>query len=439
MGRYDGAAAELTRAVEIDPGFAEGWSNLGLVEKDRGNLGAAQACFEKAADLRPDVAAFPYNLGNVFNAQGLREEALRAYGEALAVGPAHAGARINTGAALRQMGRLQEAVTMLDDALILRPGDAEARWNLGLTRLMGEDWKSGFEDFEARSQIPGMSISLPGGSEWDGRPIPGRRLLIHHEQGLGDAIQFLRFAADAENLGARVTYRGPETLLPLARCVDGISAVSALDAKPPTFDLWVPMMSLPRVLKSVSPAKLGRGGYLRPEAARMTTWRRRLEPITGCKIGIGWHGNPSYGLDQERSVPLTFFAPLAEVPNVHLISLQKGPGHEQLTEWPGKVPPLDLGTELDNAGGAFMDTAAALPALDLVITSDSALAHLAGAIGVPTFLALPHVPDWRWGLEGPRTVWYPNVHVFRQRHPGDWDGVFKEITEALGARIGVHG
>jgi hypothetical protein len=121
----------------------------------------------------------------------------------------------------------------------------------------------------------------------------------------------------------------------------------------------------------------------------MTTWRTRLGTIAGCKIGIGWQGNPSYGLDRERSLPLKFFAPLADVPNVQLISLQKGPGQDQLAEWPGKVPPLDLGTELDNQGGAFMDTAAVLPTLDLVITSDSALAHLAGAVGIPTFLAPP--------------------------------------------------
>jgi Tfp pilus assembly protein PilF len=439
MELYDEAATELTRAVEIDPGFAEGWSNLGLVEKDRGNLDSAVACFEKAADLNPGVAAFPYNLGNVFTAQGLREKALRAYGEALAVEPAHGGARVNTGAALRQMGRQQEAVTMLDDALILRPGDAEARWNLGLTRLMAEDWQPGFDDFEARRQIPGMSASLPDDNEWDGRPIPGRRLLINHEQGLGDAIQFLRFASDAEKLGARVAYRGPEALLPLAQHMDGISTASSLDDPAPRFDLWVPMMSLPRVLKAVSPAKLGRSGYLRPDATRMTAWRSRLETVAGCRVGIGWQGNPSYGLDQERSVALKFFAPLAKLPGVSLISLQKGPGHDQLAGWPEKLPLLDLGTELDNAGGAFMDTAAALLVLDLVITSDSALAHLAGAVGVPTFLALPHVPDWRWGLEGTRTVWYPTVHVFRQRHPGDWDGVFKDMTEALGARIGIHG
>lgn len=443
-GRFDEAATALTRAVELAPDFAEGWSNLGLVEKERGDVTSALDCFARAAALRPKAPAFLFNSANTLAAAGQREEAAAAYRATLALDPGHAGAATGLGAMLRQMGRLKDARTALNDVLAHHPGHDEARWNLALAACMAGDWKEGFDAFEARRALPGLCVT-PGraglekeDAEWDGRPIPGRRLLIQHEQGIGDAIQYLRFAAEAAKLGARVTYRGPAHLLPLALRIDGITAAVPLDQPAPRYDVWVPMMSLPRLLRAVTPQKLSRSGYLMPEAARMARWRARLAGIGGCRVGINWQGNPAYGADSDRSIPLALFEPLAALPGVTLIALQQGAGREQMAEWAGERPLLDLAPELDT-DGAFIDTAAVLPALDLVISSDTALAHLAGAVGIPAFLALAHVPDWRWGLEGTRPVWYPTVHVFRQRHPGDWTGVFEDMTEALGARIGVHG
>ena len=439
-GRMDEAATELARAVEIDPDFAEGWSNLGLVEKERGHFEAALAAFTQAELLKPGVPAFPYNTANALAAAGRRDEAVEAFHRVLELEPAHPGALANLGAALRQSGHLGPALEILEGGRLLAPANAELRWNLGLTRLMAGQWHRGFEDFEARRDIPGMSVALPPGAPWDGRPIPGRTLLIQHEQGFGDAIQFLRFARDAEKLGARVIYRGPRALAAMARKISGISRAVAQEDELPRFDYWLPMMSLPHVLKATSAHKLERGGYLTPDSERMVRWRERLADMKGCRIGIGWQGNPSYAADAERSIPLHHFTGLAALPGVELISLQKGAGHEQLAGWPPDIPaPLDLGAEIDSDGNAFMDTAAVLPSLDVVVTSDSALAHLAGAVGVPTFMALPRVPDWRWGLEGERSVWYPTLHVFRQRQWGDWDQVFGDIRDALGARIGVHG
>ncbi len=439
-GRMDEAAAELAHAVEIDPDFAEGWSNLGLAEKERGRFDDALAAFARAERLKPGVAAFPYNSANTLAAAGRRDEAVEAFYRVLEMEPAHAGALANLGAVLRQSGHLDAALEILESGRLLAPASAELRWNLGLTRLMAGQWQQGFEDFEARRDIPGMSVALPRGAPRDGRPMPGRTLLIQHEQGFGDAIQFLRFARDAEKLGVRVIYRGPRALLPLASRMSGIAGTVAQEEAPPRFDCWLPMMSLPHVLKATSAHKLERGGYLAPATERMALWRERLAGTKGCHIGIGWQGNPSYAADGERSIPLAHFAALADLPGLELISLQKGAGHEQLADWPADIPaPRDLGAEIDRDGKAFMDTAAILPSLDVVVTSDSALAHLAGAVGVPTFMALPQVPDWRWGLEGERSVWYPTLHVFRQRQRGDWDQVFGDIKEALGARIGVHG
>jgi tetratricopeptide (TPR) repeat protein len=439
-GRLDEAVAELARAVEIEPGFAEGWSNLGLAEKERRNFDVALAAFARAEALDPTVAAFPYNAANTLAAAGRRDEAIQVFHRVLTIAPDHPGAIANLGAPLRQSGQLDMALDVLEGGRILAPNNAELRWNLGLTRLMAGQWKLGFENFEARRDIPGMSAPPIKGTLWDGRPVPGRTLLIAHEQGFGDAIQFLCFARDAEKLGARVIYRGPKALLVMARKISGIAAAVAQEDPLPRFDYWLPMMRLPHVLKATSAQKLERGGYLAPATERMGLWRQRLAGNGGCRIGIGWQGNPGYAADAERSIPLNHFVALAGLPGVELISLQKGAGAEQLAGWPAGTPaPRDLGAEIDTDGNAFMDTAAILPLLDVVVTSDSALAHLAGAIGVPTFMALPQVPDWRWGLEGERTVWYPTLHVFRQRQRGDWDQVFGDIREALGARIGVHG
>ncbi|MFM2129193.1 MAG: hypothetical protein RL477_739, partial [Pseudomonadota bacterium] len=346
--------------------------------------------------------------------------------------------RVSLGATLRRMGRLKEARAELDRALALNPGDAEARWNMALAQCMAGDWRIGLESVEARRHLPGMIAAPEGGPEWDGRPIPGRTLLIQHEQGMGDAIQFLRFAADAERMGARVIYRGPKRLLALARGIAGVAGTTALEDPAPRFDSWAPLMSLPRLVKAATGQRLGRGGYLAPEAARMAIWRDRLKGVPGCRVGIGWQGNPDYAADGERSFPLALFEGLARLPGVSLIGLQQGAGREQIAAWPADLPFIDLAPELDGEA-AFLDTAAVLPALDLVVTSDTALAHLAGAVGVPAFLALAKVPDWRWGLEGTQSVWYPTVHVFRQPHQGDWTAVFADMTEALGARIGVHG
>lgn len=441
-GRLDEAVAELSQAVALAPDFAEGWSNLGLAQKEAGDVDGALASFAHACELRPAVAAFPFNAGNTLEAAGRREEALESYRHALAIDPAHRGARVSLGATLRRMGRLKEAQAALDRALALNPADAEARWNLSLAQCMAGDWRAGLESFEARRRIPGM-VAVPEGGpdtgpEWDGRPIPGRTLLVQHEQGMGDAIQFLRFAAEAEHLGARVIYRGPARLLALAARIGGVKATAPLDAPPPRFDVWAPLMSLPRLVKAATNQRLGRSGYVTPDAARMARWRDRLAGVQGCRVGIGWQGNPDYAADGERSFPLALFERIARLPGVTLIGLQQGKGREQIAAWPADLPFVDLASELD-ADGAFVDTAAVLPALDLVITSDTALAHLAGAVGVPAWLALSRVPDWRWGLEGTQSVWYPTVHVFRQPHPGDWGAVFADMTEALGARIGVHG
>ncbi len=297
-GRFDEAAAELVRAVETAPDFAEGWSNLGLVEKVRGKYLEAVSCFERAAALRPEVAEFPYNLGNTLAAAGDRVAAAAALRHAIELAPAHVRAHVSLGAVLRRDGNLGEAQRVLDRALTLAPDDAEARWNLALAEIAAGAWKSGFADFEARLALPDYTLPAPRVPRWDGRPIPGRTLLVAHEQGMGDAIQFMRFAADAGRLGARVLYRGPRALLPLIARVNGVDAAVALDAPLPTCDLWLPMMSLPHVLKCTSNQRLSRGGYLAPDGARMARWRQRLDGIGGCRNRHLLAGQP--GLHRRR-------------------------------------------------------------------------------------------------------------------------------------------
>ena len=220
-------------------------------------------------------------------------------------------------------------------------------------------------------------------------------------------------------------------LIELLSNSDGVDAIASEREAPPHFDAWAHLMSLPHIFGTTPKTIPAQVPYVYPDPARVEKWRNALTPLPGLKLGIGWQGDPGYVADAQRSIPLAAFAPLARLPDVSLVSLQKGPGRQQFTDLPADFSLTDLGPQLDEDGGAFTDTAAVLQSLDLVITSDTALAHLAGATGQPVWLALPHMPDWRWMRGRDSSPWYPTMRLFRQPAPGDWEGVFAAITSAL--------
>jgi hypothetical protein len=350
---------------------------------------------------------------------------------------------MNLATALKSSGDVTGAIAEIEGALAAltdaHPDHAELHWNLGLNLLMAGDWARGWAEFEWRRKMPDYGCGDIDAPEWTGGSLEGRRILINHEQGMGDAFQFMGFAGDLAERGAQVIYRGPKTMGPIVGHMLGVGETVAFEDPLPQFDIWAPMMSLPRLLGLCDAATLSRSATLTPDPSYLAPFSAKLTAAAGLKIGICWQGNASYKADAGRSIPLRAFAALARIPGVTLVALQKGGGGEQVADWPADLPLINLGAGIDNAGGAFMETASVIEALDLVVSSDTALVHLAGALGAEVHVALARVPDWRWGLEGAQSVWYPTMTLHRQTSPGDWDGVFQRISRAIERRLAGHG
>ena len=266
---------------------------------------------------------------------------------------------------------------------------------------------------------------------WDGFPLAGKTILLCAEQGLGDTLQFIRYAPMVKSKGATVIMAcaGPMINL-LSRC-EGIDRFLPREGELPDVDTHIPLLNLPTLFGTTLENLPNKVPYLFADDDLIAQWRRELTVFPGFKVGIAWKGNSKHPFDRYRSIPLTQFAPLAQ-PDVHLLSLQKGVGTEQLQDIVGRFEVTDLGCRLDETAGAFMDTAAVMKNLDLVITTDTATAHLAGGLGVPVWVALPYVPDWRWLLDRDDSPWYPTMRLFRQSKPGKWEDVFTNIAAELG-------
>ena len=439
LGRFDEAIAAHRRAVACSPGFAEAWSNLGGTLLEAGQPTAATQILTKATRLQPANADLRHNLGRVLVDAGDAAGAERELTRAIELDPTHTEARVTLGSVLRRLGRLDQAIEVLDEAIRLAPSGATAHWNRSLALLMRGNFTEGWAEYEWRRRMPDMRIDRIDAPAWDGSPLGGRTLLVHAEQGLGDTIQFTRFApvVTRSRGPGSVVLRCPAKLRALLGGVVGEVHVVADDQPTPAFDVHAPLMSLPHLL-GVGPDELAtRTPYLRPDPDRSARWRSRIGSRSGVRVGVCWQGSPTYLADRERSLPLHQFLPLSQLPGVELISLQKGPGRAQLADFHGAID--DLGAGMDEGPDAFADTAAALEHLDLLVCSDTAIPHLAGALGKETWLLLAHVPDWRWMLHGDRCPWYPTMRLFRQTRPGDWEGVLGRVADALSQRMVGHG
>jgi tetratricopeptide (TPR) repeat protein len=431
QGKLDEAAACYRRALELKPDHAEAHGSLADALKDQGKLDEAAACCRRVLELKPDSAAAHNNLGGVLKDQGKLDEAVACYRRALELEPDFAQAHNNLGAVFHDQGKFDEALACYGRALELKPDYANAHHNRSLVRLLVGDFQHGWPEYEWRWRTKGYGPLPFRQPLWDGRPLQGGSILLFAEQGLGDVIQFARYAALLKASGARVIVGCQEPLLRLlARCC-GIDALVGPGDDLPAIDVCASLLSLPGIFHTsleTIPADIP---YLSADRALVERWREELTGIAGFKIGIAWQGSPTYRADRDRSIPLACFEPLARCRGVRLLSLQKKWGAEQLHEIAGRFPVTDLGARLDETAGAFMDTAAVMMSLDLVITSDSAIAHLAGALGVPVWVALPLVPDWRWLLDRRGSPWYPTMRLFRQKKAGNWAELFEEIKAEL--------
>ena len=425
-GRAEEAVSAGADALRRHPGDPQLLNNYGVALHQAGRPAAALAVHERAAKGGAPHALF--NKGNVLLKMGRPAAALAAFDAVLRHVPDHTEAVCSRAVALKMLGRFEAAAEAFDDALTLDPGSVHARNNRGALRLLRGDFERGWDDYEARWRADAASGGrwqqlLP---EWAGENPAGLRLLVLDEQGHGDAIQFARYLPLLKAAGAEVTFLCRRRLhrlfagLPLP--ITLVDDVPAKDA----FDRQVALSSLPRLFRTRADSIPHADHYLQAEPALAAAWRDRLGP--GFSIGLCWQGNQDFRADPSRSLTLDALRPLLELPGVRAVSLQR-------TETDAAPLPRGLAAypmPLEDAGDAFVETAAAMAALDAIVTCDTSIAHLAGALGRPCFVLLKAVPDWRWMLDRPDTPWYPSLALVREA-PGDdgWAAGVARVAQAV--------
>jgi tetratricopeptide (TPR) repeat protein len=437
LGKKQHAEAEVCyrRALSRDPHSAKGRYNLGIALAEQGRYAEAEASYREALRLKPDYADALSNLGNVLIEQGRVEEAIGFYQSALELCPDDANVCEISAQAQVLRGRLEAGVAGFDRAVGLRPDHAETHMGRALALLALGDYPRGFAEYEWRWKTKRFAGSPTYQQPlWDGSPLDGKTILLHAEQGLGDTVQFLRFVPLVKDRGGRVIVASQKPLVPLLSACPWIHRLVAQGETLPEFDVQAPLMSLPRILGTTLATLPAQVPYLSADPGLVQQWRKELAAYPGFRIGIAWQGNPQNPADRHRSFPLDRLAPLAGLPGVQLFSLQKGPGSEQIDQRAGRFPLVELGSRLDEASGPFMDTAAVMMSLDLVISACTSTAHLAGALAVPVWIALKFAPEWRWLYNREDSPWYPTARLFRQPQPGDWTGVFDRMAAALKER-----
>ena len=441
LERHAEALASFQRVLALQPGHAAAYHRCGLELQRLDRLEAAVVCFDRAVILGPDVAARYTDRALLLGHLGDYSGALESVERALALDSRDPDAHNNRGNALRGLHRYQEAIGAYEEALRLHPGKHLASWNLSLLRLLLGEFDEGWRLYEARFQVPGTNARRRDDPArlWRGETVAGKTILINSEQGLGDTLQFCRYAAVLRDQGAHVVLEVQPQLRTLLGSLDGADRVIAEGDAAGEFDYHCPLLSLPLLCRTRLETIPAAVPYLEPEQARTAHWAQRLSGERGrLRVGIAWQGNPDpeKSWARGRSVPLRYFRPLTDIAAVELISLQKGHGLEQVGA-AGLTARITIpGDDFDTGPDAFLDAAAVIAGLDLVITSDTSIAHLAGALSAPVWVALHSNPDWRWLVGRSDSPWYPTMRLFRQQRPGDWAAVFEEIAGALRQRAG---
>ena len=431
QGKLDRAIECYQSALRFQPNLADAHSNLGKAYHELRRYPEAEACSRRALELAPEHGGAWANLGSALQGLGRLDEAVTCCQKAVRYEPQLPEAHLDLGAAFSAQGRTQEAVASFDEALCLRPGFPDAHWGRGLALLLEGDFEHGWPEYEWRwlcKPFPPRSFTQPA---WDGSPLGNKTIFIYAEQGLGDTIQFVRYAPLVKQRGGRVVLACRDSLIPLLRSCKGIDQLLPGSQQPAEFDVHAALMSLPMIFGTTLATVPAEVPYLAVGEHQVNEWRQELDRLPGLKVGIVWQGSPEHKRDRLRSMPLAEFEPLARVHGVQLVSLQKGQGSEQVPALGGRFAVIDWTDRFDD----FADTAALMKSLDLVVTVDSAVAHLAGALAVPVWVALPSSADFRWLLHREDSPWYPTMRLFRQRSPGDWADVFDRVTECLTAYL----
>jgi len=427
-GQLDDAVINYQRAIELNPSYAGVYYNLGVVFQEKNQMDEAISAFQSAIRLNPKFEDAYHDLGYVFHMNRQPNEAKECYLKAVQLNKGMFDAYNNLGRVYQEEGRLDDAITSYRKALEINPDFAEAHCNLAIALLLTGNFSHGWKEYEWRWKLKDRSrYDLPQ-QVWDGKDISGRTIFLYAEQGFGDAIQFIRFAPLVAERGARIIIECQKELKSLIRNVRGVDSVITREDPLPEADVHCPLLSLPLVFNTTPESIPAKIPYIAPDTTILQKWAERVKNDRArLKVGLVWSGNPKYKADQFRSISLSSFLQLWEVEGLSFYSLQKGEAAVQVKELPEETKLVDHTDEMND----FSDTAGLIVNLDLIISVDTAVAHLAGALGKPVWTLLPYSPDWRWMLDREDSLWYPTMKLFRQPSPGDWGAVIDSVKKEL--------
>lgn len=418
------------QAIAYLPDQPDAFNNMAVALRRLQKFDAALACYQRALTLRPDHGGTYSNMGNVLNDLDRIDEAIKAHTHAVELDSNSLLYLYNKGLVMRDATRPDEAIELFNQVLSKDENYGDCRWDRALTYLMKGDLKEGFAQYDARWNLqksPPRQFKQP---RWQGDALGQRTLFIHREQGFGDAIQFARLVPSVKKrFGGKVILECQPDLISLLDPMEGVDHFVPFGQPSPAFDTWIPLMSLAHILQVDEENIPGEVPYLHPRTD--SRFNVRPAPKGGANIGLVWGGSPTHQNDRRRSVSLTHFLPLIARKNTTVFSLQKGPRTQELDDCGAKPLIIDATANIRD----FADTADLIQHLDLVITVDTSVAHLAGALGKEVWVMLPFTPDWRWMLDRTDSPWYPNMRLFRQQKPGDWESAFDNMYRALDEKL----
>ena len=430
LGNFEEALKNFKKAIEINPDYENAYYNMGVVLLDNYDKPKeAIDSFRKCLSLNSQNAAAYNNIGNSLRSLGRLKEAIYALRKSTLIEPNNAVYYSNTGNVLRDLGEFNKAIETYNKAILLKPDYAEAYYNLSFTYNLRGDLTKGLELYEWRLKKNSLTTRIPRKHlTWDkDKPISGKIFFVYEEQGLGDTIQFCRYLSLLKQNNVQVIFKVKTKMHALLKTLN--ENIILIDSEPDnnSIDFEIPLMSLPYFFNTNINTIPSMTSYLSADHEKVKSWKKRLTKDT-FKVGICWQGSTNKAAFG-RSFPLTLFEDISKLINVELISLHKGDGENQIEKINFDL--TILGNSFDSGEDAFVDTAAVISNCDLVITCDTAIAHLAGALGCRTWVILKKIPDWRWMLDRNDSPWYPNVKLYRQKKYDNWEEVFKTIKKDL--------
>jgi tetratricopeptide (TPR) repeat protein len=434
-GQIDNAISLFQKTLQINPNNFESLNNLGNCLKDKGLIDEAITCYQRAIEINPTFADSFNNLGVTLQSQGQLDEAFAFYQKALQINPNNLESYCNIGTVMHEKGQPDEAFAFYQKALQINPNYANAHLNMAYFLLLLGNFKQGWKEFEWRWKTKEylknscfhrpVNFTQPILNRLD---ITGHTVLIYAEQGLGDEIQFIRYAPLVAQHGTKVIIECHKEISTLLRTIEGVEQFIVQGEPLPHFDIQCPILTLPLVFNTTPENIPVNIPYISVNSILIQKWKDKIQHDNSkLKVGIVWHGNPKHKNDRNRSMPFAHFSPFAKFTDITFYSLQKGKASEQARNFSMGMKFIDLTEEIND----FSDTAALIENLDLTMSVDTSVVHLAGALGKPIWTLLPFAPDWRWMLNREDSPWYPTMRLFRQPSPGDWNSVIKKVSEEL--------